>query len=418
MTAKSRTGTRRVAVITGTRAEYGLLTSTISAIHRHPSLKLQLVATGMHLLRKFGHTVDDIARDGWTIDAEIPMQTGADSRLDQARGLARGVAGIAAYLDQAKSDIVLVLGDRIEALAGTLAAVITGRILAHVHGGDIAPGDLDDSIRHAISKLAHLHFPATASARRRLLRMGESPSRIHVVGAPGLDRLFELLHETSAGRGSDEFGPHDSFSPNHRAQRVFPLTKEGQRGVGKKSTIPPTKRILILQHPCGRSAAQEERVMGRILRAVDQCDADAVCIYPNSDPGHTGIVAAIRKWHSQCGNAKVFRSLDRDAFLRELIRADVLVGNSSSGVIEAPAAGVRSINVGPRQQGRESGGRSVTHVAEGGPAIRKALAFAFSRRPISKARNAIGDGKSGQRVADLLARIPLADSIRRKVNSY
>ncbi|MEE9211172.1 MAG: UDP-N-acetylglucosamine 2-epimerase, partial [Phycisphaeraceae bacterium] len=170
---KRRRRIRRVAVITGTRADYGLLRSTMAAIQTHRRLRLQVVVTGMHLLHKFGHTVDQIARDGWRVDARVKMQTGDDSPLDQAAGLSRGVLGIAKFLEQAKSEIVLVLGDRIEAMAGALAAVTTGRIVAHIHAGDVAPGDFDDSLRHAITKLAHVHLTATRCAARRVVRMGE-----------------------------------------------------------------------------------------------------------------------------------------------------------------------------------------------------------------------------------------------------
>ena len=165
---------RRVAVITGTRAEYGVLRSVMSTIADEPRLQLQTVVTGIHLLREFGHTVDTITRDGWRIDARVKMQEGSDEPLDQAVGLSRGVAGIARFLERARTDIVLVLGDRIEALAGALAAVTTGRVLAHIHGGDVAPGDFDDSQRHAITKLAHLHLAATRRSARRIIRMGRA----------------------------------------------------------------------------------------------------------------------------------------------------------------------------------------------------------------------------------------------------
>jgi UDP-hydrolysing UDP-N-acetyl-D-glucosamine 2-epimerase len=184
---------KRVAVITGTRAEYGLLKSPIAAIATHPRLELQLVVTGMHLLRKFGHTIDDIRADGWRIAARVPMQSGRDDST--------GVAGIARFIEQAGTDIVVVLGDRIEAMAGALAAVTTGRVLAHIHGGDVALGDFDESLRHAITKLAHVHLTATRQSMRRVVRMGESPEHVHCVGAPGLDRLREIITEMRARNG-------------------------------------------------------------------------------------------------------------------------------------------------------------------------------------------------------------------------
>jgi len=371
---------RRVAVVTGSRSEYGLLRSTIRAVAAHPRLELRIIATGTHLLPKFGSTYREIVRDGWKIDAKVPMQRGDDGPLDQAEGLSRGVAGIAQQLQRLGADIVLVLGDRLEAMAGALAGVTTGRIVAHIHGGDVAPGDFDDSLRHAITKLAHVHLAATESAARRILQMGEPSTRVHVVGAPGLDRVRELR--------SSEFEVRSS----------------------KKTT-------LIVQHPCGRSAAVERRTMGNILRAVGAGGLDAVCIYPNSDRGHGGIVAAIKahRKHVAPGRFRVFRSLDQDSFLRRLMSADLLLGNSSSGMIEAASAGTPAVNVGDRQRGRECDARFVVQAKETEPSIRAAIREALALRPVMGQSGIYGDGRSGRRIAALLARVPLTDALRRKI---
>jgi GDP/UDP-N,N'-diacetylbacillosamine 2-epimerase (hydrolysing) len=384
---------RRIAVVTGTRAEYGLLTSTLRAITDEPRLTLQLVVTGMHLLRQFGHTVDDISRDGWPIAARVPMQAGSDDSFDQARGLSRGTAGIARFLERAKSDIVVVLGDRIEAMAGALAAVTTGRVLAHVHGGDVAPGDFDDSLRHAITKLAHVHLAATRAAARRIIRLGERPDRVHIVGAPGLDRLRELL---DSGERSAKRPPCDSLRP-------------GDRGTA-----------LVVHHACGRPAAIEARTMNAILRAVASLGLRRLIVYPNTDRGHRGVIAAIEQHQRQSrpGDVEIARSLPRDDYLRALIDANVLVGNSSSGVIEAPSAGTPSVNIGPRQAGREPGGRSVRDVAESYTAIRAAVQTALSAHTKPARRTVYGDGRAGQRIARVLARLPLTMDFRRKVITY
>jgi len=381
-----RRKTRRVAIVTGTRAEYGLFRSVMQAIDSSRSLQLQTVVTGMHLLKKFGYTVRDIQRDGFVIDARVPMQRGDDSAADQALGLSRGVAGIAKALEKNKTDIVVVLGDRIEAMAGALAAITTGRLLAHIHGGDLAPGDFDDSLRHAITKLAHIHFSATKSSARRIIKMGESPDRVHVVGAPGLDDLRSL---------ADEY------------------KRRGMRRGGDK-------RALVLYHACGRSAAHEKRVMGAILRAVDRAKLFVTCVYPNTDRGHAGVVEAIEQ-HAGRANPcrfRVARSLGRDLFLRELIEADVLVGNSSCGIIEAATAGTASLDIGPRQEGREVSGKSVVHVGESFEAIRAGLSKTLSKRPVIGARSVYGDGCAGRLIAKCLARAPLSSAYVRKLNSY
>ncbi len=383
MKSKKGRPQRRVAVITGSRAEYGLLRSTMHAVAKHPHLKLQVIVTGMHLLPKFGRTIDDVRRDGWTIDSRVRMQTGRDDAIDQAQGLSRGVAGIARYLLDAKTDIVVVLGDRIEAMAGALAAVTTGCVLAHIHGGDIAPGDLDDSVRHAITKLAHIHFAATRKSAQRIERMGEAKRRIHLVGAPGLDRLAELVQEHP------------------------PSTLD-------------SKHALVIQHPCGRSAAHERKVMTTALNAVKAAGLERTIFYPNSDRSHRGIIEAIEKHHAQTtdGSVRVVRSLDYDDYLKLLMRADVLIGNSSSGIIEAATAGTPVVNIGPRQTGRERSGPSVVDAKETAQSLREALRRTFRKRPIMGRETVYGRGGVGRRIATILSKTPLDRHLRTKINAY
>jgi len=380
----SRPRRRRVAVVTGSRAEYGLLQSSMQAIRAHRDLHLQTVVTGMHLLRKFGHTVDEIEADGWRIDARVPMQRGTSSHTDQSEGLARGIAGIARFLDSRRTDVVLVLGDRIEALAGALAGVTTGCIVAHIHGGDLARGDFDDTIRHAITKLAHLHLAATKCAASRIVRMGESTKRVVRVGAPGLDRLVALKRSCRQ----------------------------------RKRSMPAS--AIVLYHPIGRAASTERRTMASILRAVKAAGLSRTIVYPNSDRGHDGVIAAIEAHQHRVAKdpVRVYRSLPREAFLRMLLQADVLIGNSSCGVIEAPSAGLRVVNVGPRQDGRTRDRGVVIDSAETSEAIDRALRRALRSGPISIRRSVYGDGRAGQRVAEALAATSLDDTFRRKRNAY
>ena len=337
---------KRVAVITGTRAEYGLLRSVLAAIAAQPRLELQLVVTGMHLLRKFGHTVDDIISDGWKIAARVPMQKGNSRAADQASGLARGVEGIARFLHRAQTDIVVVLGDRIEAMAGALAATTTGRTLVHIHGGDVAPGDFDDALRHAITKLAHVHFAATRASAGRIVRMGEARERVHWVGAPGLDELRSLLKR---------------------------LPRTGCR----------TDTALVIQHAHGRAAETERRVAAAVLGAVADVGLNRLVVYPNSDRGHEGVLQAVKRHarDSAPGAVQVIRSMPRAEFLATLCNVRVLVGNSSCGIIEAPYVGTPVVNVGGRQAGRQVARRSVVHVPENRPAVLAAIRRALRGRP-------------------------------------
>ncbi|RME40661.1 MAG: UDP-N-acetylglucosamine 2-epimerase (hydrolyzing) [Planctomycetota bacterium] len=410
---------RRVAVVTGTRAEYGLLRSTMEAVSAHPRMTLQLVATGMHLVRKFGFTVRDLERDGRHIDARIPMQRGTDDPADQAEGLARGVRGMARFFLAERSDIVVVLGDRIEAMAGALAAVATDRILAHIHGGDVAPGDTDEAYRHAISKLAHVHLTATRRAARRLIRMGEDPNRVHVVGAPGLDDIFQRF--PSVARSSTKTGRRGVETIDER-RRIARAKARGSGHGNEKSANRSAKtgRALVVYHPCGRSAAHEGRVMRAILAAVRACGMSATVLYPNSDRGHSGIIEAIEAQRRRATRdaMDVVRSLPRETYLDLLAGCDVLVGNSSSGIIEAPVMGTPSVNVGLRQQGRERGGRSVIDCGESRASIESAIRRALRKRPITGGSGVYGDGRAGRRIAEILARIPLDGTFRRKRNRY
>jgi GDP/UDP-N,N'-diacetylbacillosamine 2-epimerase (hydrolysing) len=384
---------RQIAVVTGTRAEYGLLKSTMTALQKHANVKLQLVVTGSHLLPKFGSTIDEIVADGWQIDARVPMQCGNDDPYDQAQGLARGVAGIARFLHDFKTDIVVVLGDRIEAMAAALAAITTSRMLAHIHGGDLAAGDLDDALRHSITKLAHIHFPATREAARRIVRMGEPSWRVHKVGAPGLDRICELLAAKSQTISDAACTLQAPFSERH---------------------------AIILQHPSGRRASRERSTMTSILRAVHAEGYHATCIYPNTDHGHEGILGAITAHEARASNGefRVVPSLPRDDFLLAMHKANVLVGNSSSGIIEAASVGTPAINIGKRQNGRQVSGANVIHCDETFDAIRNALREAARRRKTRACSAVYGDGHAGERIAKVLARIPLNDTVRRKLNAY
>ena len=391
---KRRGDRRRIAVVTGTRAEFGLLGSTLRALRDHPKVQLQLVVTGTHLLTKFGRTEKQILGQGWSIAARVKMQTGRDDPLDQARGLGRGVRGIAEFLEAADIDIVVVLGDRIEAMAGALAGVTTGRIVAHIHGGDVAPGDFDDALRHSITKLAHIHLAATQQAARRIVRMGERPDQVHVVGAPGLDDLCALIRNDAD---------------------ASPVTS---RRFGRSNGH--SRTAMIIHHPIGRAPAREERSMAAVLRAVRKRGFRATIVYPNSDRGHSGIMAAIRSAQTRArnGQMRVCPALERTTFLRQLMAADLLVGNSSAGIIEAPIAGTPAVNVGSRQKGRLRAGPSVIDCDESARSIESAMIRAQRLRPRLGRAGCYGIGHAGVRIAEVLIRTRISDPFRRKPITY
>ncbi len=386
----------RVAVVTGTRAEFGLLASPLREMRRRRRLEPRLVVAGMHLLTKFGRTLDHIRSSGFTIDATVSMQSGRDDPTGEALAVGRGVIGFARAFRRLRSQVVMVLGDRIEAFAAASAAAAARLVVAHIHGGDRAAGDVDDALRNAITRLAHVHLVASADARRRLLRMGEPADRIHLVGAPGLDDIRAL-------RDTDR-------TPTGRAQtdrRVRDL-------LGDLADKP---YVLVMQHPCGHGPRREAAIMRAVLGAVVQADLAGVVLYPNSDPGHDGVVAVIRGLKDR-GRWRVFRSLPREDFIRLALRARAMVGNSSSGVIESASLGLCAVNVGDRQAGRLKCGRGVIDARETRESVLSGLRQALRRRQRVDETSVYGDGRAGARIAEVLAGLIITPAVTRKTLTY
>lgn len=357
---------RVIAVVTGSRAEFGLLEPVMRAIDGHPRLALKTIATGMHWTT---NSWRDIGAAGFAIDARVKMQRrGQVGYAADVQSLSRGVAGIGRAIAKIQPDFVLVLGDRIEALAGALAASIGGVRLWHLHGGDRAEGVADEAIRHAISKLAHLHFPATPASGYRLVQMGESPRRVHVVGSPAIDGLA-------------------------------PWIKRSTRG----------ETLVVLQHPVGRSDMEEERAMWATLAATKHYPR--VVLAPNADPGSLGIRRAIKR-----AGVELVEHLPRAKFLDLLASAGTIVGNSSAGLIEAAALKLPCVNVGPRQNGREKP-ENVVDTDYGQDAVRRAVRRAV-KLDLRRMRHPYGDGKTGLRIASLLASIDLDVISLRKRNTF
>ena len=355
---------RVVAVVTGTRADWGLLRPVARAVRAHPGLRLRLVVTGTHLTTGTDAEVDP------PVAARVPMQEpGRTGRHADAVALGRGVAGLADAFERLGPAFVVVLGDRVEALAAASAASVMGVRVAHLHGGDRAEGVADEAMRHAITKLAHLHLTATEESRRRVLGLGEAEASVWGVGSPAIDGLAAV-----------------------------PAAAEGPE-------------VVVLQHPVGAPDAEERRRMEATLAAT--AGRPRVVLHPNLDPGRGGVLAAIEAGVDP-GQVRVH--LPRDAFVGLLKRARLIVGNSSAGLIEAAACRCAAVDIGPRQGGRERPAHA-QHAGHDEAEIRAAMARArdFDFEGFA---HPYGDGRAGERVAGLLATIDLDRVPLRKRNAF
>ena len=400
---------RTICFVTGTRADFGLMQSTLRAIAAHPGLRLQLIATGMHLDPAHGRTINQIRRDGFTIDATVPWKPAGNNLTMLAEQTGAATARLAAAYAKLNPDIILVVGDRVEAFAAAAAAHLSGKILAHVHGGDRAQGQVDDSLRHAITKLAHLHFPATKQSAQRIAQLGENKWRIHQVGSPGLDGI------------TTDAWPFDQCC-------TFPggtgkLSELASGHVPRSKPLEKRRYALLLLHPTEADDQLEHHRANLLFHATRSVPFDHVLIlYPNNDPGAAGILRAwkaIDNPQSAIGDPIVLPDLPRPAFLGLLKGAAVLVGNSSAGIIEAASFGTPVLDVGPRQAGRERG-QNVTTVPFRQAAIRRALNQIWNdghprRYPKT---NPYGAGNTARRIAKTLATIALTLRLQKKLISY
>ena len=367
-----------VLVVTGSRADFGLLLPVMSAVDAHPGLTLRVAVTGTHTLPP-ATTIDDVRRRV-RVDAVVPMQEpGRTGRPADARALGRGVSGFADLIGTLEPGWVVVLGDRVEAFAAAAAASVGGVRVAHIHGGDRAEGIADESMRHAISKLAHLHLPATVTSAQRLIRMGEDPAFVRAIGSTAVDAI--------------------ATTP--------PMSDADYAGCGSPDTV-------VLLHPVGRPDEAERTAAAETLAAVR--GRRVLALHPNFDAGRLGIVAAMRD-----AGVPTSAHMERDAFLGLLKRlartGGVLVGNSSAGLIEAAAVGLPAVDIGPRQTVRERAD-NVVHAEEDAVGIRDAVrgAEAIDRGALA---HPFGDGHAGERAAAEIAACagPAAPPLRKR-NTY
>ena len=364
---------RSIAFFSGSRADYGLMQGLMKAIQSSPEFKLQTIASGMHLSHEFGETWKAIEDDGIDIDAKVEMLLSSNTSVGTAKSMGLGVLGFADALARLQPDLLIVLGDRFEALAAAQTALVMNIPIAHIHGGEISEGAYDDAIRHAITKMACLHFAAAQSYRQRIIQLGEDPAHVHNVGALGIDQLSR----------------HSSLMPAQLAQSLsFPLQ---------------SPYLLATYHPVTAGDEDARTSCEALLNALDQfSDHQAIITYPNADHGGRAIIPLIDAY-AQRHPARVLAipSLGMKFYGSALKHCAAMIGNSSSGLIEAPAWHIPTVNIGIRQRGRLAA-ESVIHCNPDTHSIASAIATALSKDFKQKARLAVNPYGSGQTTARIL----------------
>ncbi|PSJ45303.1 UDP-N-acetylglucosamine 2-epimerase (hydrolyzing) [Zobellella endophytica] len=369
---------KKIALFTGTRAEYGLLYWLMKDIQQDPDFTLQLLVSGTHLSPEFGLTYRQIEQDGFHIDEKIEILLSSDSPVGVAKSVGLGVLGFTDALARLSPDMLVILGDRFEALAAAQTAMILRIPVVHLHGGEITEGAYDDAFRHAITKLSHLHFTATESYRQRVIQLGEAPERVFNVGAIGLDHLKRTPMMTVAELA-------DSLA--------FPLQQP---------------YFLVTYHPVTLANEPATASFGAVLNALDSFPEHQVILtYPNADDGGRKIIPLLEEY-AKANPTRVLAipSLGQRRYLSAVSHASAVIGNSSSGIIEVPSFGIPTVNIGQRQQGRMAA-NSVIHCPPRVEAIRLAMSSAISGRYLEAEEsitNPYGQGDAGSQI---LARLKL-----------
>ena len=377
---------RKISVVTGSRADYGLLRWVMQGIKDDPELNLQVIATGMHLSPIFGLTHKVIEEDGFRIDAKVEILGSSDSPAAIAESMALALAGTAKAFSELKPDLVVVLGDRFEIFAATAAALVFKIPVAHLHGGETTEGAFDEAFRHSITKMSHLHFVATDEYRSRVIQLGENPKNVYLVGGVGIDSIKNL--------------------PLLSREEL-----EAQLGIkfGAKS-------LLITFHPVTLDAESPEHQMKELLAALSHLnDTTLIFTIPNADTGGHVLIRMIEEFVGQNENAKVFTSLGQLKYLSCISYVDGVVGNSSSGITEVPTFKKGTINVGDRQLGRIQAA-SVINCEPKENDIKRAIKTLYSpefKSNLAATENPYGEGGASARVVKTLKEFSLEGIIKK-----
>lgn len=366
---------RKICIVTGSRAEYGLLYWLMKEVQTDTALQLQVIATGMHLSPEFGLTYKVIEEDGFTIDAKVEMLLSSDTPVGIAKSIGLGTIGFADALEHLKPDILVALGDRYEILAAVQAALVARIPVAHIAGGDTTEGAFDEAIRHSITKMSHLHFVTNEDAARRVRQLGENPEHVFNVGSPGLDNITRL-----------------KLLDRQELERSLDFSFRG-------------KNLLVTFHPVTLETQPAEIQFRELLAALEGLGSNVGIIFtkPNADTDGRSIARLMDSYVATHPNARAYVSLGQLRYLSAMSQVDVVVGNSSSGLYEAPSFGKPTVNIGDRQKGRLQAA-SVINCAPVSGEIGKAIAQALAT-DCSGTVNPYGDGNSSVRIKDELKKI-------------
>lgn len=379
--------TRKICVVTGTRAEFGLLRWLMQEIQHEQQLELQVLATGMHLSPEFGLTYREIEQAGFRINAKVEMLLSADTATAVTKSMGLGLISYADAYERLAPDLIVVLGDRFEIFAATAAAMIAGIPVAHLHGGETTEGAFDEAIRHSITKMSHLHFVAAEEYRRRVIQLGEQPERVFLVGGLGIDAIKQIkLLDREALEESLGF----KFGPRNLLITFHPVTLEGQISSGQQ--------------------------MAELLAALGELDdTHLLFTMPNADTGGRELAAMLNHFAATRQNVRVYTSLGQLRYLSCMKYVDAVVGNSSSGLAEAPSMGIATINIGDRQKGRLSAS-SVINCEPTQQSISKALSTVFDpsfRSTLTSTKNPYGSGGASEKIAKIIKNHDLKNLLKK-----
>ena len=382
---------RKIAVVTGTRSEYGLLYWTMKEIQNDKDLQLQLVVTGNHLVKEYGYTVEQIKKDGFLIDEEIDMIINSEKKSSIAKSMGIELIQMAQCFDRLKPDILLILGDRYETFIAAVCAMMMNIPIAHMNGGESTEGAIDEQIRHAITKMAHIHFSGAEYYKERIIKMGEEPWRVFNVGEAGIENIKKL-----------EF-----------------MSKQQ---IEEELNVKFNKKIfLITYHPVTLDVDNIEEQIDNLLETISKFNAIYIFTYPNADFGSKIIIDKIKKFIKENKNANVFYNLGQKRYLSLLNYVDVMIGNSSSGIIESPIFKLPVVNIGDRQKGRLKNknvidtGYSKSDIYSG---IYKALYDKKFKDNLEQMKNLYGDGTTSKQVVHILKSIEINKKLISKKLTY